>query len=143
MGRYADIDGDVVFVAVASPAPGADWTWTVPANLLVEIISAHMTFNAVAGGGTRYPRLLVTGNGRWPLNSPAGRTIAASTSAHIGYHQGMTPFALAGDDAIVGGLPVGNRFSAGFTIATNTPGITAGDQYANIGLVVRQWLLPY
>lgn len=130
---------DYRVITLANPAAAADWTATVPvpARWRVQCLQAQLVTSAVAAN--RIPHLVITdGQGRSMYNFPApGNQPAALT---VQYSAGTTIVALQFDNAQALVLPYPMKLLQGWTIGTLTTGLSAGDQWSNIQIHVKEWL---
>jgi hypothetical protein len=122
------VEGSTV-VAPANPAAGADWSFTITAGGTLQSVTARLVTSATAANRT--PQLVVTdGAGHTVALSPAAPAQPASATAT--YQWSATSPSQAATGATVT-LPVPALTAAvGWTVATTTAGIQAGDQWSNI-----------
>lgn len=126
-------------VIVAVPAPGAEFTQTVPAGVIWELLSVQCSFTSSAIVAARVPSLRVRDSdglvtGRWSIGSSqaASLTIAMGWFAGLGANVTNNGFASVLPNPPFACLP-------GWVISTSTTLIDVGDQYSIINMLVREW----
>ena len=121
-------------ITVTSPAAGANFTATVPANRVWEVFHVSYKFVASAQVATRNLFLLI---------ASGGATIAelSGDSGYVANDTAILTFAFQTDmtELVVTGQPPSERrasfrmiLDAGATITTQTDNIQTGDQYSQI-----------
>lgn len=132
-------EGNILFITVADPAAGAEWTYTVPAGILLCPIAVRCTFVTSAVVANRYNRILFSD--ATPVALAATQldlAIAASQTMLLHYAQGLTPVNPAAHGLKTAPCPI-IYLQAGFTISSLTLAINAGDQYSQIRITARTW----
>jgi hypothetical protein len=135
--RPTDGPGTIISVAVASPAPGAEWSVTVRAGVRWEILCASMVFTTSGTTVTRSPGVSIS-DGINVLYALFNNTaVLASAVIRINYSPGVPYFADYLANLIVS-LPDATALPAGFTIGSLTRGMVSDDQYSSIFLTIRE-----
>lgn len=140
-GQANSVDGPGAMITqqASNPAAGADWVYTVPANHRQRVQSLHGVFTASATVANRNVQFSVDDgvNPLWfssvPTTITAGQVIdvvATGTNSPTGVFTTVL-------EAVI---PPGLVLSAGSRVKTATGNIQAGDQWANINLLVEDWL---
>ena len=142
MGRYISGERPTrrvrVVAAAATPAAGADWSLTVPAGHLYELLSVYASLVTDANVATRSVSLVLTDGQATYLVLAAPGTQAASLT--WGYAWTQHGNAYAGADGIVSGIPR-LLLEPGWTIAASTASKQAGDQWGTPRLLVLDTLI--
>lgn len=134
---YGRISGEApwrrsrIVQGVASPAAGADWSQTVPASHLWQLLTVTATLTTSAVAGNRQARLAL-GDGTNPFAVLTAPAVQAASLAHVyTWAVGMTPLALGLQQLqALPPIALGN----GWTISVSTLALDAGDQWSAIRL---------
>ena len=128
------IAGSLLSVQIANPAAGAEWTFTVPAGFVYELISVHwvlatsaVVLNRVSGVVVKDTGANVLGVWRGGVTQPASQTQNYSLGPFDGQSDPNGNFG-----AIVVPAPRNIRLPAGFQMISNSHGLDVGDQYSAI-----------
>ncbi len=126
-------------VQQANPAPGADWTYTVPSGERQAIRSLAATFTPSAAVANRVPNLAIDDGVNTLWQDAVLTAIPASTPTLITATQSQNR---ASANAIIQNmlLPPGLNIPAGFRVRTSTTGIQAGDQWSGIFFLLEELL---
>ena len=133
------LGGAVLEQQIANPAAGAEWTFTVPAGQVMEILSLHWvlaTSAAVANRVSGFEILDGAGNvvGIWRGGAVQAASLTENYS--IGPFDGQSdPNGNFG--AIIVPAPQGLHLPAGFTIRSLSQNLQAGDQYSQIWMAIE------
>lgn len=125
----------------ANPAAGADWTFTVPTNTRLRIISMEAQL-AVANSGAARPVELIVDDGANIIARMATNVAAPiNGTSSINFSAAGTPSASIASD-LYAQMPSTLTLAAGQRIRSNTTNIVAGDSWSNIWFLVEEWLEP-
>jgi len=125
---------DILTIPIADPAPGANWSLTVPAGKAYIPLAFYCVMSASAAVATRVFRLsyrfggAVIGRGRVPVNQTASSVLAVSGSLFD-----PTPISNIGGISLV--VPY-MRLAPGTVIATDIVSLQPDDQLSQIQLTV-------
>lgn len=135
----AESTGFLTSINVPNPAAGADWIFTVPVSERLRIVSFRGVLTTSATVANRQVAVFVTDsvNTTWITSAPTN--IPAATLAQISGTGTSAPLGVI-TTLINITLPPVLILPPGFTIATLTTGIQAGDQWSSIQFSVEQWL---
>lgn len=118
-----------IAVPVASPAAGADWTLTVPAGHLYQLLAVFATLTTSAVAATRIARLTLSDGVRTLADvPPISSQITTLVRRYLWLPAGQ---AYATGLGILSPLP-DLTLAAGWTVGTTTDAIDAGDQWSGI-----------
>lgn len=126
-------------IPVPTPAAGSDWSLTVPAGVIWQVLSVRAQLVTDAVVATRVPSLdFVTADGTIVVRHPVDSTKVASVSAFFDWMVGY------GDHINEGGVVGLSMIAdfpllAGWAVKTTTFAIDAGDQWSGITVAVREW----
>lgn len=126
-------------IAVANPAPGADWQQAVPLNARWKVRSLTATLATSAAVANRLPGLALFTAGNPIYNSYADKVQPASQLCQYGASaitQYLSPSPLVGSMC----LPPESVQRAGDLIESGTLNLQAGDQWQGIFIAVEEWL---
>lgn len=132
-------EGNILFVTVANPAAGAEWTYTIPVGILLCPIAVRCTLTASGVAASRYNRILFSD--ATPVALAATQidlAVTAGLVVLIHYAQGLTPVNPAAHGLKTAGCPI-IYLQAGFTISSLTLAIQVADQYSDIRITARTW----
>lgn len=117
----------------ADPAAGVDWSVTVPAGQVWEVISAYASLVTDATVANRAARLVV-GDGTSTVLSiaPAGLQVASTTIRYAWLVAGVAYVTGSGQVAALPRLVL----APGWTIGTATEGLVVGDNWSAPRLLV-------
>lgn len=125
-------------ISIAAPIAGADWTTTVPAGELWDVLSIFSSLTSAVAVANRAPRLQISdGNVVW-LDIPSAAVQAASLTYRYVYVEGATLAAVSNGQTV--GIP-DLVLLPGAIIRVTTDNIQAADQwaatyvYANVTLI--------
>jgi hypothetical protein len=127
-------------LGVTAPAAGADWTWTVPAYLRVNVyaISAKLVTNSSAA--TRIPRIQIgVGGSQYFWQGAPSQSIAASITAQISCGAALL-LSTVDTTTVVIALPSPCPLYAGVILGSSTLNIQSGDQWSNINVLCETWV---
>ena len=137
-GHYALAEYRVI--ALAQPVAGADWVATVPATAIWRVQCLQAQFTTSAAVQNRVPHLQITdGQGHSVYNFPSPSNQVAGSV--LQYSAGTTIVTTQFDNTQVLVLPYPMKLLQNWTIQSLTTGIQAADQWANVVLHVKEWLL--
>ena len=128
-------------IAVPEPAAATDWSYALPAPARILVVSA--SFVASGAVATRYPFLNIAGGSinQTPF-TPAGITAGQAFNLYSTLTGPTPPIAAAG--ALPSGTKIINSgftpdalMQAGWSIGSLTGGLSAGDQWEGIELIVQ------
>jgi len=126
-------------IPVTTPAAGADWTQTVPANTLWLIQAISYDFQTVGGFGGRRTRLRLTdGTSTMNIGFQTPDQPAGVTRNHL-YTASPGPSPVT--EFLVGTLIPRLYLLPSWIITSATINIQAGDIFSEINLYVHRWLL--
>lgn len=126
-------------INIAQPAAGADVVATVPATVVWEVKALQFQLTTSVAVANRIPHLVIKDSLGLPVyNFPAIQNQQAGSVYQ--YSAGISGVAVAFDNAVTWVLPYVSRLLQNWTIGTLTTGIQAGDQWANVNLLVEEWL---
>lgn len=131
--------GFIHSVAVANPAAGADWSFTIPTGSRMRFRAGGAQLVTSATVATRATGFHATDGVTEYMFAPAVQTQAASLTVRYDYLPGATAVALVGTQTSIS-LPSDPIFPAGHTIGSATGGIQAGDQWSGIEFCVEEWI---
>src|SRR2546426_451443 len=118
-----------------APAAGADYTFTVPGDTRVVLVSAMCEFTAAAGGGDRGVSLqFFTWTGRRFLVAGTAALVSGGTAQAFVWQEAAAAGVWAVDDAALAGMPR-LMLLPQCTVKIHVTGIQAGDQLSEIALV--------
>jgi hypothetical protein len=133
--------GALLIGVVPDQIAGLDWSATVPDGVRWEILSAAGILTTSAAVANRIPRLFFTHPGPVTiLVVPHQFQGVASSVLSYTWGQGLAGTLTAPGQGAIGVLPQNFPLLSGTTIATNTVGLQAGDQWTNIRMMIREWL---
>jgi len=124
--------------AIANPAAGADWLFTIPAGLKYFLKSVYFTLVTSATVATRSALLIIDDGANRLFRGDVNLTQAASlTQIYSGGSGliGQTAGILTGTVAMPTDMPL----LAGWRVGTSTVNIQAADQYSTIRLGLLQF----
>jgi len=130
--------GVPVSLQQANPAPGADWTFTIPTanRLLVQSISAQLvTSVAVANRQPHFQEADAAGHVLWDVAASAVQ--AASITVRYSLAGGVT--GAVNDNSAIVPIPQVAQLLQGWTIKSVTTAIQAADQWQNIWVNAIEW----
>jgi hypothetical protein len=126
----------VYTIQVPNPAPGADWSYTLPAP--ARLVEVTATLAASAAAATRFPRFYFTNTGLATANTPM--TPAGVTASQDYLASGWPGAALVAGAAsaslFYGSYPIPDMLLAGGTIKSATNNIQAADQWGGVVLTL-------
>lgn len=134
---------EVVRLSLAAPGVSSDWTYTVPANTVLEILSAKSLLITDATAVTRYPSLAYYDPGGLQflqipdiIGQAAGALRIYNWAAGVGYqHQAAAGL------SILTGIPTGILLSPGFIFRVITLNLAATDSWSTTELLCRRWII--
>jgi hypothetical protein len=138
LNRPTEGHGVVRSIAVATPAPGANWVVTVPTGVLwiPQYGIGTLTTSAVAGNREVGTQISDGANTLW--SQAIKWHVPASSVATIQY-QGSAPIdtmSLVNYDCF---WPLGSILPSGYILSSYTPGIDVADQFSGVRLSVLEW----
>lgn len=117
--------------ALANPAAGADWTYTLTAaGQLAAIISTFVTSAAVAN---RFPAVQIqdgSGHVLWQVQTPSAQIASLTHLYGLGPQVGMN----AAGNTVMLPIPPGLVLPAGAIVKSVTTAIDVADQWSNVVL---------
>jgi hypothetical protein len=122
----------------ANPGAGADWTYTLAGNVRQRIQSFSSQLTTSATAGNRLIQLVVDDgvNTVWAASAPAA-VAASTTQTFTGAGSNSPTGAVTTIFSVV--IPPDLVLTTGMRIRSSTVGLLAGDQWANIWLLVEEW----
>ena len=126
-------------ISVAAPAAGNDWSYTVPSNAWLRLVSGFATLMTSPTAANRYPGTVVTDSSSVEVGELENSPITASITQKIVYtisHNWQT----GGSNrwTLFLALPY-FVFSPGYTVGSITPNLQSGDRYSGIELLFERW----
>lgn len=126
-------------IKIANPAPGADWTTTVPGGVVWELLSITGLLTASATVANRNPSWRISDQDnnlifRYASGGQITATQGGTYTSSVGLGNVITT---QGIQAPLPSPPI--PILAGWKIAVITSGIDATDQWSGVFLVVREW----
>lgn len=124
---------------IPTPAAGAEFTITVPANVTWEVLSVKGVLTTSAAVANRNCTLILgpdaaTTEQRYSL----GTAVTASQATTFTYASGIGTTLATG--SIAGPLPSPPPIAPpGYVMRSQTQNVDAGDQYSSLFVVVREW----
>jgi hypothetical protein len=131
--------GELLSMAVANPAAGADWSFTCPVGNRQAILCASMLLTTSATAANRIPNFTVlgaAGNPFWSMAVVAAQT--ASKAITYTLARGTNPYTDANSNVTLP-LPTDLRLGYNFVIKSTTANLQATDQWSKVTLLVEQW----
>lgn len=123
---------------VPTPAPAADWAFTVPSDGAIRIRSITALLTTSATVANRVPGLTLSDPDRVAFAASSNAQVPAATVQRITYMPGMGAGGLVG----VGGVllvPLLDMVTpVGYRLASLTGALSAGDQYSGVRIVVEE-----
>ena len=134
---------DTVIVDIPNPSTGSEWSYTIPANNVMELVSAIGAFTTDFAGVSRYPNLQFF-DAAPSLFAEIPGDLAIRTDTYlvicwlrgIGYRSTLTAPAV-----IMFGLPHDMRLQPGMIISSHTVSIRPNDRWQNIRLSLHRWII--
>lgn len=125
-------------VAVLPPAAGAEWSITVPPSLTWELLAVHYQLATSAVVANRVSTLQARDSaGVLVWKAYSGQSQPASQQVPYDYSQGLGITVVTQDlQSSLPNTPL--PLASGFSLATSTGNIDAGDQYSQITVWVRE-----
>lgn len=124
-------------VFVATPAAGAEWTQTVPAGVIWEVVSIQETLVTSAVVANRTQQWTLTDGSTEVLRQASNTTTGASTTQRTGWQQLLGAIVSPSGITL---LPLGVVIAqAGYVFKSTTALIDVADQYSSIVFQVREW----
>jgi hypothetical protein len=124
------------------PALGGEIAETVPAGARWLLLSVSASLTTSAAAGNRVPGLKFKSGANGYFGSGQNGVAGPGATITFVWATGMPLAALVGSVGGVAGLLDGNCLLAGFTFSTITTILAAGDQWASIAYLVREFLEP-
>jgi len=124
----------------ATPAPGAEFTETVPTGARWQLLGLQASLTTSATVANRRPSVVWSVNGAQVGRSVQVTDVAASSSGVFNWAAGMTLSAAIFAGVNVVGLPLDLQLLAADFFASTTTNLQAGDQWTLTRYVVREWL---
>jgi hypothetical protein len=125
-------------VSVATPAAGADWSYTITGSYWIRLAALSFQFVSSSATANRVPTLQILDEGGVILAAipPA----AAQTASHTYTYTFLPNVGVVGSiDANVAVAPLPSFFlRPGYKVVTVTSAIDTGDQYSNIRMIAEQ-----
>jgi len=131
---------DLVIVAPANPAAGANLIWPVPANKVIQVVSVQINLTTSADVANRLPCLqIVLGGVERMLFSPSFVQTADSTYMHI-WSMGVAPEDLTAA-ANIFSSPLACSFQAkpGESVQVRVINMDNTDQIFNVRIRYMDW----
>jgi hypothetical protein len=126
-------------IAIPQPAAAADIVATVPATVVWEVKALQFQLTTSAAVANRVPHLVIKDSlGLAIYNFPSIQNQQGGSVYQ--YSAGISGVAVAFDNAVTWVLPYVSRMLPNWTIGTLTTGLQGGDQWANVNLLVEEWL---
>lgn len=128
-------------VIVANPAAGADWSTTVPVNARWILRSVEATIAGDGGAGAKRPQLqLLDAAAVQLLFVPAFDTYTLLNVKNFQWMDFEGRLSVGTPIQVLTGMPDRLELFQGWQIGTITTGITAGDQWTGIALIVEEYI---
>lgn len=130
--------------AVPTPAPGAEWTYTLPAGYLYRVDFGRATFTAAAEAVNRFLGVEIADpDGQvWWRNHLIAEPFTTGTSAQVSYSPQTNVTGNTGLKVAQLQLPE-FLIPAGWTIRSHTFAMTANDTYTAVQLMLSQLFDDY
>ena len=125
---------------VASPAAGAEFGQTVPANARWRVNAILATLTTDATPGNRQPALAYNDGVNFHAVMPNPGTVAPSSQMQFAWGAGLAYNTVLAPTHPTGGLVDGYRLLATHNFQSITTGLAPGDQWALIHAQVDEWL---
>lgn len=132
--------GVVRTIQGSTPAPGAEFSETVPTGARWQLLAMQASLATSATVGARRPIVVWSVNGAQVGTSAQVVDVAASQAGVFNWAQGMPLAAAIYAGINVVGLPLDLQLLAGDSFASQTANMKAGDQWTLTRYVVREWL---
>ncbi len=142
-GRYissTDGAGAILSTAVANPAAGADWSFTVPAQSRAKVRSVKAQLATSATAGARLARLQITDGTNVVFTVVPTITQTVSLTWTYDWALGMGGELNASANNFVGEALPDMLLEPGWVIGTSTAAISATDQWSLIRLETERWI---
>ncbi len=124
---------------VANPAPGADWTMTVPSFIRRSVVSFSATFTAAVAIASRNINVIVDDGANIVWQDDVSAAVTASQVASINGTQTNAPAGIIATTLFVV-LPPGLVLPQGFRVRSSTGNIQGADQWSAIWFLVEDYL---
>ena len=129
---------DLILVQAATPGPGAEWTYTLPAalgQLVITMVHALLTTSA-GSAAVRDPNLVISdpsGNTKARACSAAGLTGSLISGVTKRFVWGQTGAAYTSSDALTEHLPLQQAYCRGDDVVrVETTDLQATDQWSEV-----------
>ena len=142
--RFLTRTGDILpgvrrVVQVPSPAPGADWSITVPGGVQWNILALTSTLTTSATVANRLPGLTVAIDGVTTWHVQSNANLVASSSVTVNSFSGIQyPFYGGAGTYMLETLPPG-PYPAATEIGSSTTAISAADQWSGVALYIEEY----
>jgi len=126
--------------AVAGPAAGNNFTYTLPQGFRYRLKSIQMQITASAAAGARFPMVRLRNNAVYYLRLPGSFLIAATEIWYCYWAAGLQVPTLIGNLWQFNPLPIDHFMNGGAQIMSDLDGIDAGDQISSIVITFDRWV---
>lgn len=134
---------DTVIVDIPNPSAGSDWSYTIPANNVMELVSAQGVFTTDFAGVSRYPNLHFFDTAAVLFAAvPGDLAIRTDTSLRVNWLRGIgyrSTLTAAYD--ILFGLPLDLRLQPTQRIQSWTVSMRPNDRWQSIRLSLHRWII--
>lgn len=131
--------GNIRAVIAGSPPAGTDCQIAVPTNARQRILSFFCSLTTGAVAGNRQPLIQLSSAGVGVFTAPFNAVVVAGTFVQMTAAPASQNVPAAGG-FLFAPVPVNFVLQPAGVIATLTNGILAADQYANVQMLVEEWL---
>lgn len=135
--------GNPLVLLITQPGAGADWAATVPSNARWKLRCGRAVLATDAVAANRYASLVIQAAPGglaivYQVSDP-GAPIVAGDNKTLSFGAASVPL-LAGQPLRVWNIPPGVLMLAGWSVASSTAGLDAGDQWSLVRIEVEEWL---
>lgn len=123
-------------VTIANPAGGFNWSYTL--TYPARVLAINCSFFTDSTAGNRYPYVNLSGIAGGYDSQPIGSALGTSTAVNIEWRAGSltVPFFSPGANTWLSTIPDWGFLPAGSTITSGVSGMSAGDQWKTVSLVL-------
>jgi hypothetical protein len=124
---------------VATPAAGADWTFTAGVQQRLRIISLQAQLAVANSGGARPVEVILDDGANIYARMAANTTFPVNATSNLNFSNSGTPSTSVASD-IYAQAPSTLVLPPGHRIRSNTTNIVVGDTWTNIFILAEEWL---
>lgn len=128
-----------VYLTLTGPAAGANFTYTVPNNIRMRVMSLFFHLVTSATVANRVVTVQAIAGGTAVAYSAAQAAQAASSTVNYTAAAGY-PSVAAGDGSVYIPLPFQYIFQAGMSLQVNVIALAATDQISNVNCSFEEWV---